>query len=172
VLLIDLTLADSEPFEFSERFMLTANVGDESISSIGPVTFAGAIEKSSRGYCLNGVVGGEVKLVCARCLSEYEFSFEDRIEVQLQQMVQQPEGDEARLGRDDLDVRFFVEPQIDLCELAGEQLQLSLPMKPLCKPTCCGLCSRCGANLNEGACPCPEEVDSRLEALGDWRQSN
>ena len=37
---------------------------------------------------------------------------------------------------------------------------------PLCKPDCAGLCSNCGANLNEGPCNCDkEDVDPRFAAL-------
>ena len=36
-----------------------------------------------------------------------------------------------------------------------EQLQLNIPMKPLCRPDCAGLCPTCGADLNLGPCGCP-----------------
>jgi len=47
-----------------------------------------------------------------------------------------------------------------------EQCYLSLPMKPLCRPDCRGLCPQCGTNLNRGACACRREWDDpRLTAL-------
>jgi uncharacterized protein len=43
---------------------------------------------------------------------------------------------------------------------------LDVPMRPLCRPDCQGLCMNCGQNLNEGDCGCEEEeIDPRLEAL-------
>jgi uncharacterized protein len=51
-----------------------------------------------------------------------------------------------------------------------EQLQLNIPMKPLCRPDCAGLCPVCGADLNLGACACPERAgDPRLAALAALR---
>ena len=47
-----------------------------------------------------------------------------------------------------------------------EQLQLNVPMKPLCRVDCKGLCPECGAELNAGACPCGEtKVDPRWGTL-------
>jgi len=31
---------------------------------------------------------------------------------------------------------------------------LALPFKPLCSPTCQGLCPKCGTDLNHGPCRC------------------
>ena len=55
---------------------------------------------------------------------------------------------------------------IDLGEVMREQFFLALPMKPLCRPDCKGLCPICGANRNRQQCECREEwVDPRLAGL-------
>ena len=55
---------------------------------------------------------------------------------------------------------------IDLLELAREQIILSLPEKPLCDEECKGLCTSCGADLNEETCTCePEPADPRMAVL-------
>ena len=55
---------------------------------------------------------------------------------------------------------------LDLREAVRQYTLLNMPMKPLCKSDCAGLCPRCGANLNEAYCACPrEEVDPRWAAL-------
>ena len=54
---------------------------------------------------------------------------------------------------------------IDLEPMAREVLVLGLPMAPLCRPDCAGLCPRCGANLNEGACGCVAPRDPRWANL-------
>jgi uncharacterized protein len=47
-----------------------------------------------------------------------------------------------------------------------EQFYLSLPMKPLCRADCRGLCPSCGTNLNRGACDCRAGwEDTRFAAL-------
>lgn len=60
---------------------------------------------------------------------------------------------------------------LDLGPLARDAVLLSLPLAPLCRPDCPGLCPECGADLNEGACSCPAPpADPRwsvLDALRD-----
>lgn len=41
---------------------------------------------------------------------------------------------------------------IDLEPLVHEYLTIEIPIRPLCKPDCLGLCSICGENLNERGC--------------------
>ena len=49
---------------------------------------------------------------------------------------------------------------------------LELPLAPLCRPDCAGLCPTCGADLNEGPCACPPaEGDPRWAALDALRSS-
>jgi uncharacterized protein len=54
---------------------------------------------------------------------------------------------------------------VDLVELLHEELQLALPVKPLCTEACRGICPGCGAELNEEECTCTPEVDPRWEIL-------
>ena len=55
---------------------------------------------------------------------------------------------------------------IDLDEIAEFAVITSAPMKVLCKDDCKGLCPKCGKDLNEGKCDCPEkEPDPRLAIL-------
>ena len=57
---------------------------------------------------------------------------------------------------------------IDLAPLVRELAMLDMPMQPLCRPDCHGLCMTCGQNLNEKDCDCEtEEIDPRLVALRD-----
>jgi uncharacterized protein len=43
---------------------------------------------------------------------------------------------------------------LNLAEYALEQVILNIPMAPLCREDCRGLCPVCGANQNSGPCPC------------------
>jgi uncharacterized protein len=42
---------------------------------------------------------------------------------------------------------------INLTPLVREYMLLAVPISPLCRPDCKGLCPICGENLNEVACP-------------------
>jgi uncharacterized protein len=55
---------------------------------------------------------------------------------------------------------------LDLAEAVRQYALLTLPMKPLCREDCAGLCSSCGHNLNQGPCDCqPQIVDPRWSKL-------
>ena len=62
--------------------------------------------------------------------------------------------------------------EVDLTEPVRQSVLLEIPMKPLCRPDCAGLCPHCGKNRNEGPCDCQEEpADPRLSVLADWLKS-
>jgi uncharacterized protein len=58
--------------------------------------------------------------------------------------------------------------QIDFAELLREYAFLEVPISPICKPNCEGLCAECGQNLNEKDCGHnPIEPDSPFAKLKD-----
>ena len=80
------------------------------------------------------------------------------------------EDEEVEIASEDLDVEFYTERSISLRELAAEQVQLAIPMKPLCDENCLGLCPTCGANRNRENCQCETSIiDDRLGALAGIR---
>ncbi|HSB66364.1 MAG TPA: DUF177 domain-containing protein [Anaerolineales bacterium] len=55
---------------------------------------------------------------------------------------------------------------IDLGPVLREYAVLEIPISPLCKPDCKGLCPICGNNLNESTCNHEDDAgDPRLAAL-------
>ncbi|HEU5319946.1 MAG TPA: DUF177 domain-containing protein, partial [Methylomirabilota bacterium] len=73
------------------------------------------------------------------------------------------------LGVDDLDVDFYENDQFDVARVVETETTLALPMKPLCRADCRGLCPVCGANRNVTECACPARpLDPRLAVLRDW----
>jgi uncharacterized protein len=54
---------------------------------------------------------------------------------------------------------------LDLTEAVRQYVIINLPMKPLCRRDCAGLCASCGVNLNDHQCGCSAGVDSRWGPL-------
>lgn len=79
------------------------------------------------------------------------------------------EGDEQELVEEDLNMVSLLEPLLDTRPVVIEQIHLGIPMKPLCRENCQGLCGQCGADLNEGACSCDSVGDLRLAKLAALR---
>lgn len=69
------------------------------------------------------------------------------------------------LGSQDLDVVFLPETMVDELGLVKEQFLLHMPMHPLCKDECQGLCPRCGKNWNKGRCHCIPDTQKEPSAL-------
>jgi uncharacterized protein len=90
---------------------------------------------------------------CARCLDEYPFNLSADFSAALVRKRGLPS--EVQLSGDELDLSYYEGDEVDLSPLVCEQIILALPTRPLCRESCKGLCPRCGANLNAGACGCP-----------------
>ena len=78
---------------------------------------------------------------------------------------EKPNEAELELAAKDLDVVWYGELVVPLDPLIDEQLQLELPMKPLCTEGCLGLCPQCGADRNATPCACAEPADDRWTPL-------
>ena len=78
--------------------------------------------------------------------------------------------EERELQADDLEYAYYEEDTIDLDGVVFEQLLLQIPIKPLCKESCRGLCPHCGINRNEASCSCEgRPFDERLAALKQFK---
>ncbi len=62
--------------------------------------------------------------------------------------------------------------ELDLRPAIREQWLLAAPSYVLCRDDCKGLCPRCGADLNAGACACLPEADGRWEGLQALRDQS
>ena len=90
------------------------------------------------------------------------------IEAKAQFSVNVEHGLVASLNHEDNDDYILVEDmKLDIEQLTLEDIYLALPGKFLCKEDCKGLCSECGANLNESSCDCKKPIDPRWAALFD-----
>ena len=110
------------------------------------------------------------RLTCSRCLEPLVVRVHPPVAVQL---VPPPRvrRAEVELSPDDLETDFYAGESLDLSALLRSETDLALPMKPLCRPECQGLCPGCGVNRNLGPCRCqPRAVDSRLAPLEALRR--
>ena len=114
---------------------------------------------------VSGSMKADVEISCVRCLEAFHRVVDREFEVAYLRAGVGPGVDESELDEKDLDLDYYPEEGIDLQQVLREQLILWLPMKPLCRPECEGLCLQCGANLNQVSCSCEPEVDPRLASL-------
>lgn len=112
---------------------------------------------------LEGRVTGELELGCGRCLSRYRHALREEFRLVLEpageRVPTDPDGVEclARDGvwfGDELDSGWFQGHELDLGTFLREVIALALPVQPLCREDCKGLCPRCGADRNVEQCEC------------------
>ena len=107
-----------------------------------------------------------VAMQCSRCLEPFEQPLHIEIEEAFVPTVDVVSG--KSLQTDEMDEAVLINEHhiLDLSEILRQSILLALPLTPLCKPECKGLCPTCGANLNYESCTCQEEdVDPRWAAL-------
>lgn len=174
---IDLSKVDDYgPQKGSLRFTAEeAELDRPEIVKMGEVSIeATASDGGLRGeYLVDGQVSFLADLACSRCLDPLPFANDSSFTVRFRprEAAATSAEEEIEISPDELDVEFYDDKQIDLRSLAIEQIQLSLPMKPLCEDSCLGLCPSCGANLNGSRCECKESVtDDRWEGLREIRE--
>jgi uncharacterized protein len=117
-------------------------------------------------FRLEGTVRTVLELPCSRCLEPYRLPVDAAIDLRYLPASERSSNDEQEVAEEDVDVSFYQDDQIDLTGLLREQFYLALPMKPLCRDDCRGLCPQCGVNRNTGTCDCgPGWEDPRLAPL-------
>ncbi len=106
---------------------------------LSPLRFRLHLSPVNSGHDLlvQGEVAGAARVVCDRCDTPFEWSFAS------DGLCHEYEN---AFGK-----------TIDLTEQIREDILLDFPQHFLCRDDCRGLCPRCGANLNEGPCGCPDE---------------
>lgn len=84
------------------------------------------------------------------------------------QFVKEYNVDIDEILKDDDGVRLIVSGKLEIDDIIMTDIFLNLELKHLCREDCKGLCSVCGADLNNGECGCDRNIyDPRLSALRD-----
>lgn len=112
-------------------------------------------------------------LPCSRCLVETEHRFSESADFVFMSATATL-FPEQRLEEEDFTTQFFSGEEIDLAPLLREMVILAIPIKPLCKPDCRGLCPVCGADRNHERCEHTQEnepTDPRWEGLRELRKN-
>lgn len=156
-----------EPFNWDE----TQSIAKETLErpellDLGPVTWHGQVVYADPGYFLRAHLSYEQSLSCNRCLKPIVDHAEADVEMMILVERHPPPGGEHALHEQDLGLMYVAEETLETDPILIEQLQLNVPMKPLCREDCQGLCPVCGADKNDGACSCAEAAtDPRWAAL-------
>ena len=162
---VSLEQAREAPLEFSGKVPIAARDLDVvGLDGLEPVDVRGEVSFDGVEFLVRGSVGMEATLECSRCLSPFPFSESSEFDLRL---LPRPEsGDKASAALEDPDVFFHDGETAPIDEIVREQVLMLLPMKPLCREDCRGLCATCGKDLNAGPCACEAPAgDPRFAVL-------
>ena len=132
-----------------------------------PPVVAVFLKKQQGGVLITGKMDLVLNLQCDLCLDWYPEKIHSDFSVDL--VVGEPEpmvDDQVEYicNATDMDTMFVESAQVDLYEVARQQLYLQLPVKKKCAVDCSGLC-QCGEKKGTSACTCEMIIDSPFAAL-------
>jgi uncharacterized protein len=128
------------------RLPLDITVGESHVGGVAEVAID--FHGIDGGVLARFDVVAPVHLVCTRCLTEWDST----LEVGADQVFEREEDEDGyALGRDDT---------VDLSGPVRDEVALAVPVRPLCRPDCAGLCPTCGTDLNKEPCGGHDEPSS------------
>lgn len=138
------------PFEFDKVTL----GGDLTLTDFSGVADVG---RTPQGLVLTGSFSAKTTAECARCLRTFDQQLHwDMLE--LYAFTEKSVSESGLLVPEDA--------RIDLEPIIRDYALLEVPISPVCKPDCKGLCPVCGQDLNVRDCGHrPEDDDSPFSAL-------
>ncbi|WP_428985401.1 YceD family protein [Streptomyces globosus] len=127
------------------------------------------LESVMEGVLVTGTVRASAEGECVRCLE----SVGRELKADFQEMFSYPDADDrgrpkaepADDAEDDEDTLYLEDGLFDLEPVLRDAVVLALPLQPVCREDCLGLCPDCGVSLNEDPEHHHDAVDIRWAAL-------
>jgi len=140
-------------------------LSSDSVRVVPPARVSLKIRKVGAEVVVSGAIRAAQVMTCSRCLKDFTQELDVPVDLVYEPAEDLGPGEKHELKADELETGFYSGDELDIEGMVEEQMLLSVPLKPLCKETCLGLCPRCGADLNEGPCGCAAKTDSISETL-------
>ncbi|NNN11309.1 MAG: DUF177 domain-containing protein [Acidimicrobiaceae bacterium] len=138
--------------QIPEIYVTSSWIADDEV-----IHLEGVAESVHEGILVKANISTNWSGECVRCLSPASGDMKVSV-IELFEERADPEGDSYPFDGD----------VVDLAEMIKDNLVLELPLVPLCKNDCRGLCQYCGQNLNIGTCDCKEKaIDPVWQALSE-----
>ncbi len=123
---------------------------------------------------VEGAFQTRVRLTCSRCLKDFDTSLMSKFELtytkELASITETSVEEEVELRVEDIGLLYFRGEEINLLDGIQEQVVMAFPLRSLCAQTCKGLCTQCGADLNQGDCGCKvEPTTNKFAVLKDLK---
>jgi uncharacterized protein len=124
------------------------------------------LESVLEGVLVSGTVRGHYTGECVRCLDPVEGD----VTAEIQELFVYPDVERDQPDDEDEEPRL-VGTLLDLEPVVRDALVLALPLQPVCREDCRGLCPECGTRLADDPDHRHERIDPRWAALQDARSA-
>ena len=123
--------------------------------------------RTHQGVIVRAELQTQVRLTCSRCVKKFEHSSTITVEEESSPAIDLATGKKTKpLEGNEGEIELDDQHVLDMSEVIRQYVLTGVPIKPLCRKECRGLCPECGTNLNEEKCRCKAvPMDPRWEAL-------
>jgi len=176
---IEIKDLELHPIEFREEFSPGVIDLGEDARQRTPLSSEGRAElveehhgkhQVVRDIRLRGKLETSLEVSCARCLDSVVLPVKRVFDLLYRPLGTDSGHAELSVTDAEAEIGYYRGDGLLLEDTLREQVLLDVPLKTVCREDCKGLCSRCGKNLNEGACSCADELeDPRWSALKEIR---
>jgi uncharacterized protein len=129
--------------------------------------------RTNHSILVQGTLTSQSQITCSRCLKPFTCKISINIAEEFFPTIDIITGTKLPKPEDPGSFTIDEHHDLDLTEAIRQYIVTAMPMKPLCKEECAGLCSTCGKDLNLGECGChQEEIDLRWSELLKLKNSN
>lgn len=130
----------------------------------------GMARRRTGGVELRARLEVALRAECSRCLEPVDIDICTDFTINIVPRGIEDESDDRELEPEEALLYESPDGKVDLDLVAREQAYLVLPLKPLCRPDCLGLCPACGVNRNLLECDCgARPIDPRWASLASFR---
>ncbi len=142
-----------------EGLLAARSVADSAVPEGADAICEVTLDSFQGGVMVTGTVSAPWTGVCRRCAQPVKGVL--RIPVR-----ERFTGLDAGWGEPEDDEAYpIVDDELDLGPMIRDAVALELPMAPLCRDDCRGLCPFCGCDRNQEACDCEAPRDPRWANL-------
>ncbi|MBN2619823.1 DUF177 domain-containing protein [candidate division WOR-3 bacterium] len=148
-------ITDVVRIEFNVIPVHDLELKDPRLKRIESIKAQVAVTTNASGITADFDVWFNATFACVRCLALFTSPCESRLVLTYVSGIDpHATGENVDLTRTEIERIYFSGPAIDLKIGIREAILLSLPIAPLCKEECAGLCEKCGVNKNTTQCDC------------------
>lgn len=126
----------------------------EQAQMAAPVRGDVLLTRTNRGILVRAHLKVSVELECSRCLEVYVEDLPVEFVEEYIPVVDVVTGQPTNIPHESYAFQISDKHELDLNPAVREYGLLALPMKPLCRTDCAGLCPECGTNRNQKSCAC------------------